>query len=894
MRAWRRLLRLLPEGFRAEYGEEMTRVVAEHWAALRTRVGPVGQAAFWTRQVWALVRLAVTLRLGRGPGARHGTDAAAPGGTGRRGGVMDRLVQDLRHSIRSLRKHPGFTVVTALTLGLGIGASTATFSAVHAVLLRDLPYEEPERAVLIVHENTATGELGDGASAANVRDLGEASERLAAVGVAEPWGLDLQVEDRAESLRTWSVSERFLEVIGARAALGRLFLPEEYTAGRDRVVLLSHRSWTTRFGQDPGIVGRTLTLDQEPYTVVGVLPADFKFPDASEAWIPRPYGERDEGGGRAADFLVGVGRLAPGVTLEQAQAEADRIARSLAETYGQVNAGLGFRLTPLREYLFGDVRTPLLVLFGAVGVVLLIACANVAGLMLARGAQRQREYALRGALGASTRRLVQHMTVESLVLAGAGCLLGVGLTYGGVAVIRSLGPDHLPRIDEVRVDRVVLLFAVVVTGLSALLSALAPSLRLSRPDLRESLSEGSRGATPGRGGRRLRNGLVVAEVAGAVVLLIGAGLLLKSFAVLVDEELGFEPANRLAVQVFAYGYEPGGREAFVQDALRRIEAVPGVERVALTSNVPAATDGRISSIDIDLPFVVGDRPRPPLGQEPIATLVMVSPNYFEVIGTPVLEGREFGTGDTADQAPVAIVNETLARRHFPDVDPVGERLAIPWDDGAEREIVGVVRDTRPFGHESQPRPEIYVPLTQQGTGALTFLVHAGGDAATLTRPVMRAIWDANPAQAIGGAATLESLLADWLQQRRFNLFLLGSFAVLSLVLAGVGIYGLISFSVEQRIGELGIRRALGGRSADLLRMVVGEGARLAALGIGIGVVGAVLLTRFLRGMLFGVEPTDPLTFGALALTVLAVAAMAAFVPGVRAMRVDPVLALRNE
>lgn len=879
LRLYRLLLWLLPATFRREYGDEMCAAVAARWRDVR-RAGPGARLAYWPRQMLAIVRQAGLLRMEARPGRE------------RRSGAMEGLAKDARHAVRSFRRSPGFAAITILTLGLGIGASTTIFSAVEAVLFKPLPYEDAERVAVVFQTEVETGRRGGGASIANVADLGAGSARIAWAAAAEPWSLDLQLADRAESLRTWTVSEGFFEAIGTHALLGRTFRPEEYRAGNDRVVLMGHASWLARFGGAPDIVGRVLTLDGEPFTVVGVLPPAFRFPDRAEMWTPRAPRSEDEEG-RPADFMTGVVRLAPGVTMEQAQADADRVAAALAEAHPGTNARTGLELVPLREHLLGNVRTPLLVLFGAVGFVLLIACANVAGLMLARGAQRQREYALRSALGAGTARLFVHVALESLVLAVAGCALGVVLTYGGVHMVQSLGPDHLPRIEDLRVDATVLVFAVAVAGLSALLAGLIPSIRLSRPDLRSTLTESSRSATGGRRGRRLRAHLVVAEVAGAVVLLIGAGLLFKSFTVLLGKDLGFDPEGRVAIQVFAYGYPPGGLATFVDGTIENMEALPGVERVALTTNVPAATDGTIASIDIDVPFVIEGRVVPARGSEPITSIASVSGGYFEVMDIPIVAGRTFDTRDHPESPPVVLVNETLARQYF-EGDAVGEKITVRYSRAVAREIVGIVRDVRPLGHASEPRAEVYFPLAQVGSGSLTFVVQTAGAVPVPLESLRRAIWQANPAQSIWGAETLESLLGEWLKERRFNLLLLGTFAGIALVLALVGIYGLISYSVEQRQGELGIRRALGGRSGDLLGMILREGAALAAAGVALGIAGAFVLTRFIQGMLFGVEPVDAATFVLLATSVLAVASLAALVPALRAVRVQPMAALRNE
>jgi putative ABC transport system permease protein len=858
----------------------MCRVAEEQWIALGSRPGLLRASAFWLRQWFALIRASAGLY-------KHET--------GRGGGwTMNGFAQDLRHAARALVRRPGFTTLTVVTLGLGIGASTAIFSAVNAVILRPLPYAEADRVAVLFRADVTTGERHEGVGAANIRDFRERAGVLEDVAVAEPWSLDLQADGRVVSLRTWTVSRGFFDAIGAEAMLGRVFDDTDYDEGGS-VVVLSHRAWTNRFSADPAMIGRSLALDGDARTVVGVMPRAYRFPDAAEAWIPRLAQPWDESA-RAADFMTGVARLAPGGTFEQAQAEADRIAQGLREGHPEVNADLAYHLVPLREHLIGNVRTPLFVIMAAVGFVLLIACANVAGLMLARGAQRERDFALRGALGAGTGRLMGTVVAESLLLAVAGCALGVMLTYAGVMAIRALGPDHLPRIDELSVDGMVLVFAVSVAALSAVFSGLAPSLRLSRPDLRGALGDGARGSFGSRAGGRARSRLVVAQVAGAVVLLTGAGLLLRSFGMLLDKELGFDPDEVLAAQIFAYDYEtPEEAAAVVEQATDAIRAIAGVTGVAIGSDVPGATDGVIAKIDVTLPFVIDDRAPPPLGQEPIAALTRVTPEYFDVLGIGLTEGRAFDRGDNAQSARVIIVNEALARRHFGEGEALGERLVLGSDRSSTPwEIVGVVADTRPLGHASEPRPEVFLPLDQSPTGSLVFVVRAESDAAALTLPVMEAVWSANPAQSVYGATTMEALLEVWLKERRFNVLMLTAFSLIALLLSAVGLYGLISFSVERRIGELGIRRALGGRSGDLVGMVLGEGARLAGAGLVIGLAAAWYLSRFIRSMLFEIQPTDPLTFVALGAVVLVIASIATLVPAIRAVRVDPVEALRSE
>ena len=801
------------------------------------------------------------------------------------------LRHDLRQALRGFTRRPAFMLLTLSTLGLGIGASTAVFSAVHTVLLRELPYEEPDRALVVFHRSLDTGERGDGLSPSNARDLGERATTLSDVAVAEPWGADLEMDGRVESLRAWRVSEGFFEAVGARPALGRLFTPEEYLPGGEPVIVLGDRSWRARFGADPTIVGGTVTLEGQAVTVAGVLPPEFKLPDEAEFWTPRAPQDSDDRD-RTADYMMGYARLADGATLDAARTEVERVAADLGRAFPETNTTRGFDLVPLREHLFGDVRTPLLVLFAAVGFVLLISCANVAGLMLARGVRRQREYALRRALGATPARLARQLTVESSILALGGGALGIALAWVGVDVIQGLAVDHLPRIEELRVDGAVLAFALAVTAGSALFAGIVPSLRLSRTDPAGALGDGARGTTVGRASTRSGRRLVVAEVALAMVLVVGAGLLAKSFATLLDQELGFEPENRLAVQLFAYDVE-GGVAPFIREMDERFEAIPGVSAVAVTSTVPGATDGVLAAIDNDLAFTIEDRATPPVGQEPVASATQVSADFFEVMGMRVLDGRGFDDFDRADGAPVIVVNETLARRHFGEGSAVGERLVIGYRPVA-REIVGVVADVRPRGHESDPRPEVYFPIEQFPTASLTFVLQAESDAAALAGPAREAVWEIRPTLAVWGTATVEELLGTWLKERSFNLLLLGAFAAVALALATIGVYGLVSFGVEQRVAELGIRKVLGGEDGRILGMILGESLRLTGAGVLLGGIGALVGTRFLRAMLYGIEPTDPVTFVGVAAVVLVAASLASLAPAVRAVRADPMQSMRSD
>ena len=886
MRVLRFLLWLLPGEFRREYGEELLATVQDRWreAASTDRLGSL---RFWLRQAVAIVRAGVALRCRRG--ILGGADTYRHRQENRTSAVWS----DMRHSARALSARPGLTLAAVLTLGLGVGASTSMFSAVHSVLLRSLPYRAAGEIVVLRQVDARDGSLADGISAANLRDVAATAHTLSRAGLAHAHGFTLHEGGRAVSLRSWLVSDGFFDAIGAEVHLGRAFLPAEYAEGRDAVVLLSHRTWQARFGGDPGIVGRELILDDKAHTVVGVLEPDFKYPASSEVWAPRPPLPWDQDT-RARSGMDGVARLAPGTNVAQAQAELDRIAENLAVAYPGANANLGLRAIPLRRHLFGDVESPLILLLGAVGLVLLTAAANVAGLQLARGAGRSREYALRGALGASSRRILRLAAVESLLLAGAGSLLGIALAYVGVGLIRILAPRHLPRIDELAIDGPVLIFGLVAAVASALAAGVAPAVRASRTDVHLALSEGSRGSTRGPRASRLRDRLVVAEIAIALMLSIGAGLLVRSFDRLLDNELGFDPHRRLAVQVFAHDDEHRPDLDFFRRSVEEIGALPGVEMVGLTTSLPLADDQSFWTRVATVGLTFDDRAAPIIGQEPTTRVIATDGNYAAALGIALRAGRTFSTRDRSSSPPVAMVNEAFVRRHSADRHPVGRRLTLHRSDSLSREIVGVLADVRPEGFESEARAEVYLPISQSPSGSLTFVIETHGPPAPIIAAVREAIWTVKPSQAIWAARPMTDLLSDWVRQRRFNTALLLVFAGLALCLAAIGVYGLMSTSVEQRIGELGVRRALGGQTRDILGMILRRGLALALTGTAVGLVGSVALSRLLRSMLFGIEPLDFPTFGVLSAVVVGVALLAALLPAHRATRIDPMVALRSE
>ena len=882
------LLRLLPREFRNEYGSELLETAADRWREAATRSGSFARLRFWSRECLAVIRGAISLRRRRhSDGHRHPPDD-------RREGWTTGAWKDVQHAARSLIARPGFALVAVLTLGAGVGATTAMFSAVNAVLLRALPYQNANDVLVLKQTDTRHGSLRKGVSFANMRDVSRAARTLSHVAAANTYGFTLLQDGRGHSLRGWVVSKDFFEAIGGRAQLGRTFTPEEFIPGGGKAIVLSHGTWQSRFGGAADIIGRQLVLDNAAHTVVGVMPADFKYPSAAEIWAPRPPHSWDDEV-RGAAGMHGVARLAPGATTAHAQGELDQIAAGLAVIYPSSNTHTGFRLIPLRQHLFGDVQSPLMLLLGAVGLVLLIAAANLAGLQLARGAGRSREYALRAALGASSRRILRLVFIEGLLLATAGGSLGIGLAYLGVNVIQALSPDHLPRIDELRIDGTVLAFAVATAVGSAVMAGVAPALRAARMRMVSTLADGSRASTRGPGTSRLRDRLVVAEIAVSLVLLIGAGLLMRSLDRLLGQELGFEPERRLAVQVFAYDESDRPDLDFVRRSLASIVAVPGVEAVGVTTALPLADNQSIWSMSGESRFTIDARAVSIPGSEPIARLSAIDGAYATAMGIALKTGRTFTVHDHPQSLPVAMVNDAFVRRYVSGREAVGSRITVDREPGSSREIVGVLGNVRPQGFESEPAPEIYVPVFQTPmTGGVTFVVKTTINPADLAKAIQNAIWTANPAQAVWASRPMTDLLWDWIRQRQFNTALLVAFATLALFLAAIGVYGLMSFSVEQRVNELGLRRALGGQTRDILGMVLRRALRLALAGAGLGLLGSAAVTRLVHGMLFDVDPFDPFTFAALSVFVIGVAMVAALVPALRATRIDPMVALRIE
>jgi len=808
----------------------------------------------------------------------------------RRADLGHELQHDLTFAARQLRRSPTFALVAILTLGLGIGATTAIFSVVDGVLLRPLPYPQADRLVRLFQLDAQS--TRDDATPANFFDWHERNRSFERLAFFQYFGHDVQgAAGETISINSWLVSEDYFAVLGVAPRLGRIFRPEEFRPGAAAVAIISTSLWQQRFGADPAVLGRKEILDGVAHTIIGVMPVSFQFPERRYIWAPKILSEEDKRD-RASTYLGVVGRLRPGVTIQAAGDDMSRIARELAATYPSTNAKVGVQVASVPDELLGSVRPALLVLLGAVICVLLVACANVANLLLARGSDRRREFAIRAALGAGRTRLARQMITESAVLAALGCAVGLVLGKWGITLLLALTPATLPRTEEIALDGRVLLFTLGATLATALLFGLAPVRTFSRPDLHDAVREGGRGTSASRGRLRLRGVLIVSEIALALVLLVGSGLLIRSFMTLVRVDPGFSPAKRAMVQVFLYDlYEKAElRAGFMRDALEQMKAVPGVESVGGVSAFPFA----LANIGIESAITVDGRPAPAPGEAPNAFTTVATNGYFETMGIALRRGRTFTASDNATSGRVAVVSESFVRHHFPNEDPIGRRIAARFDGAQSREIIGIVADVRHDGFQQPAREEMYLPHAQFPFGSMTIAVRTSVDPAALLPALQRAVWRVNPRQAIYTATTVDALVATSLRERRFNLSLIGGFAALALVLAAIGVYGLISYSTSRRSNEFGVRLALGASGWQIVRHAMSDGVRYAVIGVAVGLVAAYALTRSLASMLFGVTATDPITYGLLAAVMLLVAAVASYLPARKALRVDPVTALRGE
>jgi putative ABC transport system permease protein len=811
---------------------------------------------------------------------------------------MDALLKDIRYSFRRLLKSPGFTAVVVVTLALGIGANTAIFSVVNAVLLRPLPYREPQQLVTMEHLYPSLNALQAPVSATGFRDYRDRTRVFDKVAVESGWGANLTGRGDPERLNASRVSGQFFQVFGVSPALGRTLLPEEDAPGREKVVVLSYGLWQRLFGGRPDAVGQKLTLNGEDYEIVGVMPRDFRdfFNRAAELWRPLalPPEQFTNDAARTNEWLSLTGRLRPGMTLEQAQRDmtafAEQLKREFPDAYPPTWTLL---VTSLSERATGRIRPALLVLLGAVGFVLLIACSNVANLLLARAAARLKEVAIRSALGAKRWHLVRQLLAESVLLALGGGALGLVLAYWGVRSLVAFNPDLSAA--NVNVDGRVMLFTLAISLATGLLFGLAPALQASKANLQETLKEGGRSSAADRGGQSLRRALVVAEVALSLMLLVGAGLLIRSFARLQGVSPGFEPGGvltfNLALPRAKYPSDTA-QIAFYDRVLAELAATPGVQSVGATSVMPFGGDWSTGTFTVE-----GYEP-PENGPRPWGDIRIVSPRFLPTLKAPLLKGRML-TDQDAPGAPLAVVvDEEAAKRFWPNEDPVGKRIGRGSRDGQPIwwTVVGVVGHTAHEGLDAERRVQLYYPYRQSGTPFMSVAVRAapGGDPSALVPAVRRAVRAVDKDQPLAGIRTMEELLERSVGQRRLSMLLLGVFAGIALLLASVGIYGVMSYAVTQRSHELGVRMALGAARGNVLRLVMRQGMLLCAAGVVLGLLGALALTRLIAGQLYQVPATDPVTFAAVALLLTGVASVATLVPALRATRVDPVVALREE
>jgi putative ABC transport system permease protein len=811
---------------------------------------------------------------------------------------MGTIWQDLRYGLRTLWKSPGFTYVAVLALALGIGANTAIFSVVNTVLLRPLPYKTPDRLVWLWETSPRNDIAKESASYPNFNDWRQQNQNFEAVAGFANTTPSLTGNDEPERLPGAAVLGDFFTVLGVEPALGRKFLAEENEEGKHRVTILSHGLWQRRFGGDARIVGQQIAVNGNQYTVVGVMPPNFQHPNPEarrpiELWLPLAVTDVMRNG-RRSDFLSVIARLKPGVSVEQARAEMTTIAARLEQQYPDTNSGWGVIVQPLHQRFTGDVRPALLMLLGAVGFLLLIACANVANLLLARSSTRLKEIAIRTALGAGRGRIVRQLLTESIVLSLLGGALGLLVAFWGIDALLALSPGNIPRLESVGIDRQVLLFTLGISLVTGVVFGLAPALTVSNPNLNEMLKESGRSSTEGGRGRRLRNALAVAEIALSLVLLVGAGLLIKSFLRLQEVQPGFNPKDLLAVELVlpASKYAENQQVVnFYDQLLQQLAQQPGVQGAAVTSTLPLSGGGDI------IAFSVEGRTRASTERVPDAETRTVSPDYFRTLQIPLRGGRLLDERDN-DAAPRAVViSETLAHKYFPGEDPIGKRITFGDPQGSDVQwlnVVGIVGDVRQSGLDEEPYAQVYRSYRQSPRRGLTVIARTAGAPLGMLDVLHSQVRALDRQQPLYNVRTVEQVVDQAIARPRFNMLLITILAGVAMILATVGIYGVISYMVTQRTHEIGIRMALGARPLDVFRMVLRQGLWIALMGVGSGLVAAFALTRLLSSLLYDVRPTDVVTFAGVSALLTAVVLLACYIPARRATRVDPMVALRYE
>jgi putative ABC transport system permease protein len=815
---------------------------------------------------------------------------------------MSGLIQDVRYALRQLRKSPGFTAVAVITLALGIGANTSIFSVVNGVLLRPLTFKDPGRLVRVWHVPPAKsfpGMTTFSVSAANYLDWERQNHVFEGMAIYTFHGFTLTGSDKPEQVDACAATSGFFSTLGVQPMLGRVFSSEEDQPGHSNVVVLSHRLWQEHFGSNPAIVGQNINLDGQSYLVAGVMPANFQFPDFAQMWSPMAWTDKERAV-RGEHHSVVVARLKPGIDLKQAQAEMNTISSRLEQQYPEDNKGWGAVVVPLHDDLVSDVRPALLVLLGAVAFVLLIASVNVANLALARTFSRQKEIAIRTALGASSARVLRQILTESLLLALAGGALGLTYAHAGVRLIMAYLADKLPHSIEVGLDSKVLAFTAAISIATGILAGVLPALRLTRGDVNQSLKQGLGRTDADSSGSRTRSILVVSEVALSLILLVGAGLMIRSFQRLHGVNPGFDSRNVLTMTAMVSRAKfplPAQQVTFFDQVLQRVRVLPGVESAGVVDDIPLDNGGSHQPVEIE------GRPTVPMSEQPEVDVRLISTGYMSSLHIPILRGRDFSDTDLAGRPAVILISESMARQLWPGEDALGKRLTLTFFPDAVREVIGIVGDVKLDGlDQTRPSATLYFPLEQvsvPSTGGwrsfpMTLVVRSASRSTGLVSAVSNAVHEVDREMPLRDILTMDDLVANSLSQQRFNMLLLGAFAGLALLLAAVGIYSVLSYSVKRSVREIGIRLALGARLGDVLRMVVFEGMKPTLLGVAVGTVGALALGRVLSSLIYEVKPTDPITFLVVTALLAVIALLASIIPAYRATKVDPMVALRYE
>jgi putative ABC transport system permease protein len=804
------------------------------------------------------------------------------------------LLQDGRYALRLLRKRPVISGLTVMVLALGLGGTIAVFAVIDTLVVRELPYRDSDRIVTVWLAEADRPEERVAVAPAAFLEWRSRARSFTAIAAANPWSFDYLEGPEPITLVGALVTEGFFEALGVQPAIGRLFLSEEYEQGRSDVVLLSHGAWQRIFGSEPSVVGQAVMLDGRQQLIVGVLPKWFhpdllRGPREQDFWAPHAIREFERQDRRGRYWNV-VGRLAPGVSVEQAHAELATITEQLGREYPQALGAVAATLLPLRQHLTTRIRDPLLALFVAVVLVLLLACANVAGLLLAMTANREREFALRLAIGATRWRLARQTLVESLILVTIACAVGVALARAAVDTFVVTGSATVPQLAELALDSRLAIIAIFIAGAIAILVGLSPAVRLSKADVRSGLH--GVGTTADRRQRRFVSLLVATEVAATLVLLVCAGLLIRSFLSLVRVDPGFSAANIAVLQVFVYGdryQNDGQRLAFFDQVLERFRNVPGVEKVGLVSAMPFAS----ANVNLQRGVRVEGRPHVPADETPMAFVTVATAGYFDAMRIQVRSGRVFSDADHAQAIPVAVISDLLAERFWPNESPLNQQISVNWQ-GRWRtmDVVGVIGRLRHDGLDGESRPEVFMPFVQAPFGSMTFVVRASNDAAALIPMLKARIWEVDPTMPLYDTATLETLVSASLAPRRFLTDLFGVLAVLAFVLSTFGMYGLLTFATVQRTREIGIRIALGARATAILRMTLAESLKIVCVGVIVGLMGSLAATRLLVALLYRTSPTDTFTFAFTTILLAAVALVACYVPARRATKVDPLIALK--